>query len=207
MARWEPHTKERLAHAALELYSEYGYERTTVAQIAARAGLTERTYFRHFPDKREVLFGGSRGLETALVEAVAAAPEGASPGAALAAGLDALGAHFRGLREQARTRQAVIGAHQELRERELIKLASLARALTEALRLRGVEPTRASLLAEAGCCVFKTAFAQWVGEERPEGGAASEEVPLTALLREGLATLSDALTGDWHGRQGPQSDG
>ncbi|MEU6440795.1 helix-turn-helix domain-containing protein [Streptomyces sp. NPDC047046] len=191
MARWEPHAKERLARAALELYSEYGYERTTVAQIAARAGLTERTYFRHFPDKREVLFDGSHSLETTLSEAVAAAPGTASPRAALAAGLDALGAAFEGLREQARRRQAVVAAQQELQERELIKLASLTRALTAALRLRGVEEPRASLLAEAGAGVFRTAFLRWVGDERPEGGGS--EVPLAALLREGLDTLGDAL--------------
>ncbi|SCD63392.1 transcriptional regulator, TetR family [Streptomyces sp. DfronAA-171] len=196
MARWEPHTKERLARAALELYSEHGYERTTVAQIAARAGLTERTYFRHFPDKREVLFDGGHSLETTLTEAVAAAPEDASPRAALAAGLDALGAGFRGLRARARTRQAVISAQQELQERELIKLASLTRALAEALRQRGVEETRANLLAEAGCGVFRTAFVRWVGDERPETGASAEEIPLAALLREGLDTLGDALTHD-----------
>ncbi|WP_433343931.1 TetR/AcrR family transcriptional regulator [Streptomyces sp. CA-253872] len=196
MARWEPHTKERLARAALELYSEYGYERTTVAQIAARAGLTERTYFRHFRDKREVLFDGAHSLETTLSEAVAAAPGGASPRAALAAGLDAIGLAFQGAREQARTRQAVISAQQELQERELIKLASLTRVLAEALRLRGVEETRASLLAEAGCGVFKTAFVRWVGDERPRGGASAGEVALAALLREGLDTLGDALARD-----------
>ncbi|NEA40522.1 TetR/AcrR family transcriptional regulator [Streptomyces sp. SID11385] len=195
MARWEPHTKERLARAALELYGEHGYERTTVAQIAARAGLTERTYFRHFPDKREVLFDGSHSLETALGEAVAAAPADASPRAALAAGLDALGAAFEGARAHARRRQAVVAAQQELQERELIKLASLTRVLAGALRLRGVEEPRASLLAEAGAGVFKTAFTVWVGDERPEE-ASAEEVPLTALLREGLDTLGDALAHD-----------
>ncbi|EDY46667.1 TetR/AcrR family transcriptional regulator [Streptomyces sp. SPB074] len=198
MARWEPHTRERLARAALELYSEHGYEGTTVAQIAARAGLTERTYFRHFGDKREVLFDGSHDLETALTGAVTGAPADASPRAALAAGLDALGAAFRGMRAHARTRQAVIAAQRELRERELIKIATLTRALAEALRLRGVAEPDASLLAEAGLGIFRTGFERWVGEAGAGAGdgTAAGEVPLLTLLREGLDTLSDTLAED-----------
>ncbi|MER7370487.1 helix-turn-helix domain-containing protein, partial [Nonomuraea wenchangensis] len=79
MGRWEPNARGRLEEAALELYGERGYEQTTVAEIARRAGLTERTFFRHFADKREVLFGGGTLLEERLTAAVAAAPDSAGP--------------------------------------------------------------------------------------------------------------------------------
>src|SRR5579871_2964583 len=127
MARWEPDSRGRLRRAALELYGERGFEQTTVAEIAARAGLTERTFFRQFADKREVLFAGSEALEQRLVEAVAEAPDPLSPIAAVARGLEAVGAALPA-RELARARQEVIAANAELRERELAKLASLAAA-------------------------------------------------------------------------------
>src|SRR6202035_2298884 len=91
MGRWEPNARGRLEQAALELYLERGFEQTTVAEIAKRAGLTERTFFRHFADKREVLFSGAGALEELLVSAVAGAPESSAPMAAVAAGLEAAG--------------------------------------------------------------------------------------------------------------------
>src|SRR5580658_3651572 len=126
MGRWEPDARGRLGRAALDLYGERGFDQTTVAEIAARAGLTERTFFRHFSDKREVLFSGAGALQQLLVEAVAAAPAPAAPIEAVAAGLAAAGAALEQRREFARRRQAVINANAELRERELIKLATLA---------------------------------------------------------------------------------
>lgn len=137
MGRWEPNARGRLAEAALELYSERGFEQTTVAEIAGRAGLTERTYFRHYADKREVLFGGTE-LQDLLVGAAAGAPESLTPIGVLAVGLDAVSEMFEGRRAYARKRQAVITANAELRERELIKLASLSAALAGTLRRRGV---------------------------------------------------------------------
>ncbi|MCL8010174.1 helix-turn-helix domain-containing protein [Streptomyces sp. AS02] len=187
MGRWEPNARERLAKAALELYSERGYEQTTVAEIAKRAGLTERTFFRHYADKREVLFGGSVALQDLFVNAVAEAPEPAAPIDAAAAGLEAAAAVFDGRREHSRQRQAVIAANAELQERELIKLASLSAALADALRRRGVTEPAASLTAEAGVAVFKVGFERWT--------AAAEERTLSQVVRESLEELKAVTAG------------
>jgi AcrR family transcriptional regulator len=166
VTRWEPNAAGRLARAALELYSERGFEQTTVAEIAGRAGLTERTFFRHFADKREVLFAGADTLQELVVTAVASAPASAAPIAAAAAGVEAAGALLEERREYARQRQAVIAANTELRERELIKLASLASAIAEALRRRGVEDPAASLAAEAAIAAFRIAFEDWTSKAK-----------------------------------------
>src|SRR6476619_2332072 len=126
MARWEPDSRGRLEQAALALYGERGFENTTVAEIAARAGLTERTFFRHFADKREVLFGGSAALQQLLVDTLADALDAAGPMDAVASALEAAGGLLQERRPYSRQRQDVIDANTELRERELIKLASLA---------------------------------------------------------------------------------
>src|SRR6266700_856332 len=141
MSRWEPNPRGRLEQAALELYIERGFEQTTVAEIAKRAGLTERTFFRHFADKREVLFGGAASLEELLVSIVGNAPDSAAPIDMVAAALEAAAALLQERREYSRQRQAVIAANAELQERELIKLASLSAALASTLRQRGVPDT------------------------------------------------------------------
>ncbi|MCE3032842.1 TetR family transcriptional regulator [Streptomyces sp. CMSTAAHL-2] len=187
MGRWEPNTRERLAKAALDLYGERGFEQTTVAEIAKSAGLTERTFFRHYADKREVLFSGAIELEELFTRAVAGAPPSAAPIDAMAAGLDAICAVFEERRDFARKRQAVISATAELRERELIKLASLAAALTDTLRGRGVPPSVASLTAETGVAVFKVAFERWI--------VADETRPLARLARESLDELRAVALG------------
>ncbi|WP_433713621.1 TetR/AcrR family transcriptional regulator [Nocardia sp. CA-084685] len=166
MSRWEPDARGRLEKSALELYRENGFESTTVAEITKRAGLTERTFFRHFADKREVLFAGSGALQEALVRGVRDAPAAMPPIEAIATALtEVADTIFEQRREFAWQRQAVIAANVELQERELIKLATLAAALAEALRGRGVTDPAASLAAEAGIAVFKIAFESWV-----EGG-------------------------------------
>ncbi len=180
MVRWEPDSRGRLAQAALELYGERGFENTTVAEIAERAGLTERTFFRHFADKREVLFGGSGELQERLVAAVVGAPGSMAPIDAVAVGLEAAGAQFE--RDYSRRRQAIIIANGELRERELIKLASLAAALAETLRARGVPEPDASLTAEVGMAVFRIAFERWIGEDN--------EDDFGALVQDSLAHLT-----------------
>ncbi len=162
MVRWEPNARGRLEKAALELYVERGFDQTTVAEIARRAGLTERTFFRHFADKREVLFDGAGQLQELLVNAVADAPDSAAPIAAVAAALQATGAIFDQRRALARQRQTVIAANTELQERELIKLATLSAAIAGTLRERGVKDPAASLTAEAGIAVFKIAFERWI---------------------------------------------
>ena len=195
MGRWEPNARGRLAQAALELYAERGFEQTTVAEIAERAGLTERTFFRYFADKREVLFAGGEVLRELLVGAVAGASDSVAPIEAVAAALEAAGALLQERREYARQRQAVIAANAGLRERELIKLASLASALAGALRLRGVTEPAASLTAEAGIAVFKIAFERWVGE------TSRQELP--QLIRESFDELKAVTAGTGTTGQSP----
>jgi AcrR family transcriptional regulator len=161
VGRWEPDSRGRLERAALELYSERGYENTTVAEIAERAGLTERTFFRRYADKREVLFGGGDEFQDLIVTAIANAPESLAPIDAVAAGLDAAAAMLQERREFSRRRQAIIAANAELRERELIKLASLSAAIADTLRGRGLADPVASLTAEVAIAVFRVAFEHW----------------------------------------------
>ena len=187
MARWEPDSRSRLEQAALALYGERGFENTTVAEIAARAGLTERTFFRYFADKREVLFWGAGALQELLVSAVASAPDSASPIDAVAAALEAAGTLLQERREFARQRQSVIAANTELQERELIKLASLSAALAGTLRQRGVSDTAASLTAEAGIAVFKIAFERWVDD--------SNQRDLPQVIRESFDELKAVTAG------------
>ncbi|MEU6410447.1 TetR family transcriptional regulator [Microbispora sp. NPDC046933] len=187
MGRWEPNARGRLEQAALELYVERGYEQTTVAEIAKRAGLTERTFFRHYADKREVLFGGSDTLRDHLVNAVAAAPDSAAPIDAIAGAVEGVGVLFDERHERARQRQAVIALNAELRERELIKLASLSAALADTLRRRGVPDPAASLAAEAGIAVFKIAFERWISGPGEPG--------LSQLVRESFDALKAVTAG------------
>ncbi|MEV0232702.1 TetR family transcriptional regulator [Nonomuraea sp. NPDC050786] len=187
MGRWEPNARGRLEQAAMELYTERGFEQTTVAEIAKRAGLTERTFFRHFADKREVLFSGSRTLQQHLEDAVAGAPDATAPIDAIAGALEAAAALLQERRDRARQRQAIIAAHAELRERELIKLARLAAALADALRRRGVTDPAADLAAEAGIAVFRIAFERWV--------SASAQSDFPQVIRESLEELKAVTAG------------
>lgn len=162
MARWQPDSGGRLGEAALALFVERGYDQVTVAEIAAAAGLTERTFFRYFADKREVLFGGAPVLTELMVGAVVTAPTDAAPMEAVALALGAAGELLDGRREHARQRHGVVAASPELRERELIKMAALARSMADALVDRGTERVAAALASEAGIAAFGVAFEQWV---------------------------------------------
>jgi len=185
MGRWEPDARGRLAKAAMTLYAEHGFEQTTVAQIAARAGLTERTFFRHFADKREVLFYGMDRLRDLLARAVVDAPDSATALDAAGAAFEAAGSMLQENPERVRLRDAIVSANAELRERELIKLAALAAAVADALRERGIAEPTASLAAETGVAVFKVAFARWVSEPgQPD---------LPGIFRESMAELRGAL--------------
>jgi AcrR family transcriptional regulator len=186
MGRWEPNARGRLAQAALTLYAEQGFEQTTVAEIAKQAGLTERTFFRHFADKREVLFYGMEMLRDLLVRAVADAPASATAMDAVGAALQAAGAMLQENPERVRVRDAVVSANAELRERELIKLAAFASAVAGALHDRGIPEPAASLAAETGIAVFKVAFARWISEPgQPD---------LPGILRESMEELRGVLT-------------
>jgi AcrR family transcriptional regulator len=164
MGRWEPNARGRLVEAALELYSSRGYDQTTVAEIAKRAGLTERTFFRHFTDKREVLFGGASEFQEQLVRALDNAPVALPAIDVVAVALEAIAGGFSERHEFARRRQTIIAESAELSERERIKLASLASALADALRRRKVSEPAATLAAEMGIAVFRVAFERWIRE-------------------------------------------
>ena len=149
----------------MELYAQRGFEVTTVAEIAERAGLTERTFFRHFADKREVLFQGAGALQEFLVRHVDEAPPSLGALDTIVFALVQAGTEiFEERREFAERRQAIIAANAELRERELIKLATLASALADALRRHGVPEPAATLAAEGGISLFKIAFQRWVDD-------------------------------------------
>jgi len=187
MSRWEPDARGRLQQAALELYIEHGFDQTTVAEIAARAGLTERTFFRHFADKREVLFWGSLALQDLLARAVASVPASMAPIDAVAAALEATTPLFEERFDFARQRHALIVANPELQERELIKLASLATIIAEALRRRGVPDPAASLASEAGIAVFRLAFESWVHDAKRRA--------LSHHVRQSLGSLKAVTSG------------
>jgi AcrR family transcriptional regulator len=181
VTRWEPNARGRLEQAALELFAEQGFEGTTVEDIATRAGLTKRTFFRYFGDKREVLFAGGGEFQGLFVNALASAPASATPMEAIAVTLEAVSGWFRDRHERARQRQRIIVANAELQERELVKLASVAAVLASALRERGVEEPAASVTAETAIAVFRTSFERWVAED------AKRE--LADVVRESLDTL------------------
>lgn len=186
MARWEPDSRGRLEQAALTLFAERGFENTTAAEIARRAGVTERTFFRHYADKREVLFSGSSALVEVIVGGAEKAPAAMPPLDALAVGLEAAGAFFNAeRREFARRRQALISANPELQERELNKFAALSGALADTLRRRGVDESAARVAGDVAIALFRTAFGRWIDD------ANEEEFP--QLVRESLEQLK-ALT-------------
>jgi AcrR family transcriptional regulator len=169
MPRWEPNARERLVEAALELFEARGFEQTAVADIAARAGLTERTFFNCFSNKREVLFYGAEKLEAFLVESVAAAPASESAMEVVAAALGAVARasdEWPGFADFARRRDALLHIQADLRERELTKLASLGAAMADALRRRGVSAPQARLAAEVGIAVFKVAFERCMSDRK-----------------------------------------
>ncbi|MEV4495049.1 TetR family transcriptional regulator [Micromonospora arborensis] len=164
MARWQPDARGRLEAAALELFRERGFEETTVADIATRAGLDKRTFYRLFGDKREALFSGSGRLEEILVKAVAETD---------AAPFEAVVAAFRRVAEDlfadrlelVRMRHSIIASSPELQERELRKTGALAAAVTVALRANGLDESTAILATESGATVFRVAYARWIAPD------------------------------------------
>jgi AcrR family transcriptional regulator len=187
MARWKPGSRDRLVLAAVDLFTELGYDATTVAQIAERAGVTRSTFFRHFSDKREVLAAGQQTLGTLLAEGIAEAPPTAGPLDAVAAGLDraaqTMGPHNRELAPRIR---AAIAASAELQERDALKMVGLGAVMTDALRARGVPDPVAQLASELGVLAFKQGFAQWSAAD------SSDEISLAERTRLALAELRAA---------------
>jgi AcrR family transcriptional regulator len=162
MSRWKPNTKERLERAASELFAERDFDDITVAEIAQRAGLTERTFFRYFTDKREVLFSGRQALEDAFSDTIASATDSATPLQMVTEALMNVGEFMETRREFARKRQSIITANPELQERELLKMEHLSRVIAEALIKKGVTEPTASLSANMTTAIFRIAFAEWV---------------------------------------------
>jgi AcrR family transcriptional regulator len=162
MARWQPDSRGRLAQAALELFAEQGYAATSPAAIAERAGLTERTFYRYFPDRRDVLFGGEDRMRERLVDAVATALPATSTGEALRRGLTGLASELQPGRAHAQKRAQVIFAEPELTERELAKVSAWTTALAQVLTDRNLPPGTAWLAAELAMALFRAAYRLWV---------------------------------------------
>lgn len=182
MARWQPDSRRRLQEAAVELYAERGFDATTVAAVAERAGLTERTFFRYFADKREVLFANEDALREQLSAAVSGVAAGASASEAAAVGLESVAIALQPRRGELRRRMPIIAAHPELQERELIKLASWRAALDAALRARGVDGPEVQLVAEVSIAVLNVAAQRWLAEDEVD-----DDLP--ALVRATSAAL------------------
>jgi AcrR family transcriptional regulator len=156
-----------MIRAAVELFAERGFEQTTAGDIAERAGVTERTFFRHFADKREVLFDGSETMARTTYEAITAAPAGLAPLDTALIGITAGGGLLADRRDHAVRRATIVADNPSLRERELLKLAAMADTTAEALRTRGVAEPTASLAAHSAVTVFQVAFAHWVSATEP----------------------------------------
>ena len=182
MGRWEPNAAQRLESAALELFVEQGFAETTVPQITARAGLTTRTFFRHFADKREVLFGGYDEIPDRVTGLIAGAPDGLPALAVIEQGLVVMAeTRFEGRRDYLRTRREVIRTDPGLGERDLRKMAVLGEAATAAFRQRGLDELAAAVAAQLAVTAFGIAIGRWLDEDGDR--------PLADLIRETVAAL------------------
>ncbi len=190
MVRWEPGARERLQVAALDLYAARGFEQTTTAEIAQSVGLTERTFFRYFSDKREVLFDGQDRFQQVFLDGVAAAPEDAPALEAVAFALESASSFFPDERRPySRLRQTIIDANAGLQERELLKMSWRSAGIAAALRQRGIQEPQATLAAESGVTVFHVSFQQWIAEGEKRSLSDIERDILGDLRT--LTTLSD----------------
>ena len=191
MARWEAGARERLVVAAVDLFTEQGYDATTVAQIAERAGLTKSTFFRHFPDKRELLVAGQEALSRLLAEGIAQAPADASPLEAVAAGLERAASMMGPMNRELGPRlKAAVAASAELQARDALKSVGLAVAMTEALVERGVPDPTAHLAGELGVLAFKRGYTAWIeADQDREAGLAPYALAALGDLRAATASL------------------
>src|SRR4051812_4219499 len=184
MGRWEPGAEGRLQQAAMELFRERGYAEVTVAEIADRAGLTKRTFFNHFADKREVLFAGAEAFEASVVKHLTEFDDDGDPIEAAVVALTRGGLELSAYSDFARVRQELIASSPELQERDLIKMTSLASVMAEALRRRHVPPRTATLTAQAAVAVFTTAYGDWVDDSTTH---------LETLMQRALSDLREAV--------------
>lgn len=191
MARWQPGARERLVLAAVDLFTEQGYDATTVTQIADRAGVTKSTFFRHFPDKRELLVAGQEALSRLLADGIAEAPADASPLEAVAAGLVRASSTMGPMNRELGPRlKAAVDASAELQERDALKSVGLAAAMTAALIDRGVPDPVAHLAGELGVLAFKRGYAEWSeGDREDDDELAPHAVAALDDLRAATASL------------------
>jgi AcrR family transcriptional regulator len=191
MTRWQPGATQRLVVAAVDLFTEQGYDATTVAQIAERAGVTKSTFFRHFSDKRELLVAGQETLSRLLADGIAEAPAGASPLEAVAAGLERASSAMGPMNRELGPRlKAAVAASAELQERDALKSVSLAAAMTAALVARGVPDPTAELAAELGLLAFKRGYLAWSdGDRDAEDQLAQHTLAALNDLRAATASL------------------
>ena len=192
MARWEPGARERLVLAAVDLFTEQGYDATTVAQIAERAGVTKSTFFRHFPDKRELLVAGQEAMSRLLAEGIAEAPADARRSRRSPQGSTGPCTAFGPMNREIGPRiKAAVAASAELQERDALKSVGLAAAMTEALIARGVPEATAQLAAELGMLAFKRGFAAWsAAAHSPEDDPAPYMLAALDELRAASASLT-----------------
>jgi AcrR family transcriptional regulator len=191
MARWQPGATQRLVVAAVDLFAEQGYDATTVAQIAERAGVTKSTFFRHFSDKRELLVAGQETLSRLLADGISEAPASASPLEAVASGLERASSAMGPVNRELGPRlKAAVAASTELQERDALKNVGLAAAMTAALVARGVPDPTAHLAAELGVLAFKRGYARWSDGDRDDGeGLAQHARAALDDLRTATASL------------------
>lgn len=195
MVRWRPDARERLERAAFDLFAEQGFAKTTVPQITARAGLTTRTFFRYFADKREVIFGGEE-----IPEAAARLIREASPDVdaltLITTGLQTVAdSRFQDRRHEIRLVRRLIESDDGLRERDLRKRAALADAIRDGLVDRGLTPPHAALLADTTVTVLHVALDEWLQRD--------DERPLRDLMLENLTALRSMLVGFAHPAAAP----
>jgi AcrR family transcriptional regulator len=190
MVRWQPDARGRLQEAAVALFIERGYDEVTVADIAERAGLTGRTFFNHFADKREVVFASTDALQASVLDALAEADSDLDPLDAAVRAFTHASAAIEDYPELARARRALIDSSRELQERDLLKMAQMAAAVADALTCRGVSRRDAIFVSQAATAVFTTAVDEWACEPRSD---------LAASIQEALGGLRTALgSGEQH---------
>ena len=184
MARWQTGTQNRLEQAAWALFLEQGFAETTVPEIAARAGLTTRTFFRHFADKREVLFAGDESVPTFVQHLMAQTPPDVRPVPLILSQLGPFAETVFGhRRDMLRLRHRIIITDQGLRERELQKTATLRTAIVDGFVQRGTDKLTASLVADLAIMVLGTALAQWLNSDGPVSLSTAVAEVLAAFKR------------------------
>jgi AcrR family transcriptional regulator len=185
MPRWEHGSEERLKQAAMELFDEQGFENTSAVQIAQRARVTTRTFFRYFPDKQSILFVDADLLRTTLLQGIHDAPDVTEPLGVVTRVMAEFDWEGLGPRESQRRRDTMITSNPELLERELNKQWQMAEAFCDALRGRGVESQVAELAARVGIQVFQTAYRRWLG--------ADDQTDLATIVASSMSSLAEIV--------------